>query len=275
MMKRCSSRSWLPGSRLTTKPIVSRPQRSSTDTTKNVRIARARSSRRKRQPQRIAPTATSNEKMGKRARSCVAPDPSKILPVNSHSMTFLPPYELNQKVPTLNWVRSAHLLSTSNGTITQDAAERAADPDRHGPADASQDLPGLEQHPDAETDDREVPGEEVAGDREPEEEGRDRVPLALGDRAPGEHEREWEEPHAPELRPDPVAPPDVAEVLVPVARDRGDQRREDRGRRRGPAIEAEQPDRPVDAERPEGEEQVRRSTRPSVRRRRPWRTRPR
>ena len=121
MMNRCSSRSWLPGSRLTTTLIVSRPHSSTTDTAKNVRIARARSSRRKRRPQRTAPTATSNEKMGKRARSCVVPDPSNSLPVNSHSTTFLPPYESNQNVPTLYCVRSAHLLSSSNGTITHDA----------------------------------------------------------------------------------------------------------------------------------------------------------
>src|SRR5581483_12442352 len=73
-----------------------------------------------------------------------------------------------------------------------------------------------DDHPDADGQDPEVAGDEVAGDRERERGGRSGEAPSADDRAPGQSPGERQQPHRPELRVDAVAAERVAAVLESV-----------------------------------------------------------
>ena len=79
---------------------------------------------------------------------------------------------------------------------------------------------------------------------------------AATDRSPAEPPRQGKEPHPPELGPDAESSPRVAAVLVAIARDAHDQRREQRRSCRGPTFPTEEPGPEVDAHRPAREQEI-------------------
>ena len=159
MMNRCSSRSSPPGSRLITAPNGPRPQNRNNDTAVKPSTPRAWSSRKKRQRHTSVPMATRTDSTGQRPWSNSSPS-------NSHDITFLAPYESDQNVPTLYWLRASS--SRSRRAEPEPRRPRARpDPDDGGVRRVPERLLGCDHHPNSQGEDREVGGEEVAGERAP------------------------------------------------------------------------------------------------------------